>query len=64
MNRCLNDLFCYCSGEPKSSPREEEWNVSPHTRNNQTGKEIHTVPACKLSLKTCGNYKTDKEESC
>ncbi len=69
MNRCLNDLFTYCKGEPKATTITEEVIVSgvPDPRLVKKGQEKTSAdgkyiveerirPACELSCQTCRKY--------
>ena len=60
--RCANDLFTYCSGEPKSSFKTAEVSVRPSCENKNTGIEKKTIPCCELDLATCGKHQTILEQ--
>lgn len=59
MWRCLNDLFGYCSGEPKSDMKDEsriEISLGGKAR-----AHVCQVPCCKQDFKTCGQYRSFSE---
>ena len=62
-NICLNDLFAFCTGEPKATNITKEFQVVPGYSNNNSGIEVKTCPACRLDIKTCGKYQTNSEHS-
>lgn len=55
-NRCANDIFSYCAGEPKETTKTEEWNVTPDVSNRNI--RTKTIRACKLDKETCGYHTT------
>ena len=57
-NRCLNDVFTYCTGEPKRCTKEVETVVVPSTKNKNTGRRLDTIPYCELNQSNCRKNKT------
>ena len=75
-NRCLNDIFSYCTGEPKATNRTEDYNVCGQPDPKKIGKgnqrttgdgryiiEERTFLACKLNIASCGCYLKESERS-
>ena len=59
MYRCLNDLFGYCSGEPKCDTRDEfyiEIDIGGKAR-----AHVCQIPHCERDPKTCRKYRTFSE---
>ena len=79
MNRCLNDLFSYCKGEPVKTSKSDDFVVAgfpdertarnyiggPVRVSNDKTKLLRTVisPACSRDCLTCGNYFKPSEMS-
>jgi len=75
-NRCLNDIFSYCAGEPEATTRTEDYIVcgqpnpkaieKGNQRTTSDGKYIigeRTSPMCKLNSASCGCYLKEPERS-
>lgn len=61
MNRCLNDVFGYCDGEPKGY-----WSKEDVTAYDHEGKPYLTpvkVRLCRHDYHTCGKHLKQKELS-
>ena len=59
MNRCFNDIFGYCSGEP-----EGETTTVKRQYLDMGGKLVDapiTISTCNLDPKTCGFYRTQSQ---
>ena len=56
MNRCLNDIFGYCSGEPHFTTREETYPVYHLVGTTET--MLRTITRCKNDHLTCSQYLT------
>ena len=53
MNRCLNDMFSYCTGKPRKVMKEEDWSVTPGVENKGTGIITKQALRCTINTKTC-----------
>jgi len=54
MNRCLNDIFGYCGGQPEPITIHDSDTFLDLAGQRQT--HTYIITSCKLATGTCGHY--------
>ena len=60
MNRCVNDLFGYCTGQPDGNPETTSRVVGYYK--GVPDEVTITITPCSLDPQTCGKYRSHTQE--